>query len=83
MPRQNNLPPAGPGKSLRQQLQEIANANTVEAARRGFAEIDRHAERGKRKLKEIGINGADELVDSATTLVKRLAAELMTGRPQQ
>lgn len=70
-------------KSPRQQLQEIANANMVKAATSGFREIDRHAARSKRALKEIGIEGADELVDSATTFVKKLAAQLMTGRPQQ
>lgn len=69
-------------KSLREQLQELANANTIKAAAAGFAEIDRHAGKAKRKLRGLGISGCDELVESLATAVKRKAAELATGRPQ-
>lgn len=73
---------AMPQKPLQQQLREMANASTVEAARRGFAEIDRHANRAKEKVKSLGIEGADELIESLGTFFKKKAAELMTGRPQ-
>jgi hypothetical protein len=69
-------------KSLREQLQEMANANTVKAAAAGFAEIDRHAAKLKKKVRTLGIAGMDELIESAATAVKRKAAELATGRPQ-
>lgn len=71
-----------PQKSLAHQLREIANANTVEAARKGFAVIDHHAARAKAELKKIGIEGCDDVVDKASLFLKRKAAELMTGRPQ-
>lgn len=69
-------------KSLRQQLQELANTNTIQTARRGFAVIDRSALTAKKELRKIGIDGCDELVDKYTRMLKRKAVELMTGRPQ-
>jgi RNA:NAD 2'-phosphotransferase (TPT1/KptA family) len=69
-------------KTLSEQLQEIANANLAEAARTGFAEIDRRAEQAKKKIREAGIVGVDDVVESFATLVKRKAIELATGRKQ-
>ena len=69
-------------KQLRETLQEIVNANTVKAVGNGFAEIDRHAATAKKKLKGLGIEGLDELVDGVAKAVKRKAAELATGRHQ-
>jgi TRAP-type C4-dicarboxylate transport system substrate-binding protein len=69
-------------KTLSEQLQEIANANLTEAARTGFAEIDRRAEQAKNKIREAGIVGVDDVVESFATLVKRKAIELATGRKQ-
>lgn len=70
-------------KTLHEQLQELANANLVEAARSGFAEIDRRADQAKKKLKGVGVVGVDDIVDSFATLIKRKAAELATGRKQE
>jgi hypothetical protein len=83
MKRQKDLEPARPAKSLREQLQEAVNANTVRAAAAGFAEIDKHAGKAKKKLESWGITGLDELVDSAATAIKRKSIELATGRPQK
>ena len=48
-----------PEKSLREHLQELANANTVKAAAAGALprSIDTHSE-GKEKLRDMGIAGA-------------------------
>ena len=70
-------------KQLREKLQEIINANTVKAVAGGFAEIDRHAHKAKKKLGSLGIVGFDDLVDRAADAVKRKAAELASGRSQQ
>lgn len=69
-------------KQIRETLQEIVNANTVKAVRDGFSEIDRHAAAAKKKLKGLGIEGLDELVDGVAKTIKRKAAELATGRHQ-
>ena len=69
-------------KPLREQLQEIVNANTVQAVAAGFREIDRHAAALKVKLKSLGLAGLDDLIDHGAHAIKKKAAELATGRPQ-
>lgn len=69
-------------KSVRQLLQELANANLVTASLQAFQVIDRHARRTKKKLSGLGIVASDELVDAATAALKRKAIELATGRKQ-
>lgn len=70
-------------KSLQEQIHELANENLLEAARAGFAEIDRHAEIAKKKIRTAGITGAESIVESVATFIKRKAAELATGREQK
>lgn len=67
-------------KSLQEQLQEIANANMVQAIKSGFSEIDRRAGQAKKKLKAVGLTGIDDLVDSFAIIVKKKSIELATGR---
>ena len=75
-------PAPRPDKSVRQLLQELANANMVTASVQAFQVIDHHARRAKKKLSGLGIAAGDELVDAAADAIKRKAVELATGRKQ-
>jgi hypothetical protein len=76
--------PAPREKTLKEFLQEIANAGTVKAATEGFKEIDRYKEQARRKLAGLGLSGdiVDHALNKAAHELKRKAAELVTGRPQ-
>ena len=69
-------------KGLEEMMREIANANMVSVIAQGFGEIDRRAEKMKKKLAAYGITGVDELVDGMARIVKRKSVELATGRKQ-
>lgn len=70
-------------KSVRELLQELANANTLETARRGFAALDLLADKAKAAIKTKGIEGGDSAIDGLNVKLKRSIAEAMTGRKQQ
>jgi hypothetical protein len=82
MPHTPAVPATPPEKSVREMLQEIANKNLVTAAVETFRVIDKHANEAKRQLQRAGIEGTEDIIDTAARAIKRKAVELATGRKQ-
>lgn len=78
--RRNDLPVDRPGKTVREYMQEIANASMVQAATEGFAVIDDQAARIATKLQSYGISNAHGFMASLADKVKQKSADLITGR---
>jgi hypothetical protein len=80
MPKKPTEPTARPDaapatnrtRPLREQLHEAVNANITRTVTEGLKGVDDMTARGKAELKRRGIEGMDEIADTAGDLFKRL-----------
>ena len=59
-------------RPLREQLHEAVNTNITRTVTEGLKGVDNLTARGKAELKRRGIEGMDEIADTAGDLFKRL-----------